>query len=223
MRDDIRSLIAFLGYPTDLLEEAEKKSADVMIQKEIERLGLVDATEGNGNYYGITDRGELDAMAARFASWRIVELLRTKSVPPFEFSTLMDINGLLFGDLFPTAGMLRLESDPPYCEPFFIEEEGEKTVRKIQATKYFKLLGIAEIPEKLAIFMGDLDALHPFDDGNEASILTFFHMVARYRGFSIDWESWDYRSFSEGLSLAISGNPQPLAASILSRIHSEST
>lgn len=208
-------------------------SADAMVQKEIGRLHLSCATEDRdeeatydgvlANNFGLRDKETVTSLSATCASWRMTELFRGKAVVPFEFATLEDIHGALYGDIYPSAGMVRTTEIAPYCMASFIEKEGERIVSGIQATKYLKLAGKEETASFLAHFLSDLSALHPFHQGNAEAFLCFSVRIGSYAGFSFDWDRTDKVTLLSRMERAVSGDIQPLLFSMRSMVQREST
>jgi len=75
----------------------------------------------------------------------------------------------MFGDLYPWAGELRTVSiaeGDPFCLPRHIESFADDTFTRLAAADYLRSLDRAEFIDGLTELLGDLNALHPFRDGN---------------------------------------------------------
>jgi len=209
-----------------------KISADTIIQDYIERNGLqTDYTpEGDEgyypdtncliNYFSLTDRQRLKEMESLFSCYRTAEILSEDHEPPFEFETLMDLHGQLFGDVYPSAGLLRsmdIKRRTLFCDPRYIRHEGEKLFRKLQNSHYLKGLDEEEFVNELAYFMGEMEAIHPFNDGNGRVERLFFYLMAQYAGYETDWEHANPDRLLEADIAAIDGDYQ-LLISVLTEI-----
>ena len=82
---------------------------------------------------------------------------------------------------------------------------------KLRSMKFLKGLDdIDEFINELAYFMGEMEALHPFMDGNGRTTRYFFTDLARKAGYDIIWSATDPDRYLEGNIAAIDGDYQPL-------------
>ncbi|MFA7118854.1 MAG: Fic family protein [Sphaerochaetaceae bacterium] len=202
-------------------------SADEVIQSNIEKLhldtGYVPHGDEEGfypgtfclvNFFSLRQQAVLKEVASRFANFRMAEILGEKNQPPFEFSTLEDINGQLLGDVFPAAGMLRrnesLSGNSVFCKPQYILASGEAIIKELQAEHY--LIGLAgeAYIARLAYFIGEMQALHPFVAGNGRTLRLFFQRIARYEGYVVNWSLVGSEQLLEAVDSAMEGEYQLL-------------
>lgn len=209
-----------------------KLSADGVIQDYIERHGLsTDYTPVEEdvyypdthclvNYFSLRNRQKLKGIESLFSCYRMAEILSEDHQPPFEFDSLLDLHARLFGDVYPSAGQLRtvdIKRRTVFCDPRYLRQEGENLFLRIQTAHYLKGLEKEEFVNELAYFMGEMEALHPFNDGNGRVERLFFYLMALYAGYETDWGSADPDRLLEADICAIDGDYQ-LLISVLTEI-----
>lgn len=166
------------------------------------------------NYYGIKDKPLLRKIDKRISSYRTAELLVSPLKLPFNFDHLVAIHSHLFGDIYPSAGMIRTSSSKKhreYCQPEYIIPSSQRLFDNLRQNKY--LMGIKDVDDfinELAYYMGEVEALHPFLDGNGRTTRLFFDTIARNAGYVIGWGSSDPDHFLEANVAALDGDYQAL-------------
>ncbi len=118
------------------------------------------------NKLGITDQKKLTSIESQFVEHALFNL----SVEDIEFSTkgLKKLHKEMFGEVYEWAGEFRTYTTArsyPFCRPEYIEHELDKLYRKTQKN-IFKDMNQQEFVKQTAKFIGDLNAIHPFLDGN---------------------------------------------------------
>ena len=141
------------------------------------------------NYFGIKDKPQLRRIDKRISSFRTAELLRKPLDMPFSFEHLVAIHSHLFGDIYPSAGMIRTSASKKhreYCQPDYIIPSAEKLFDNLRSSHYLR--GITDTDDfinELAYYMGEVEALHPFLDGNgRVTRAISDHILAAHDGCS---------------------------------------
>ena len=166
------------------------------------------------NYFGIKDKPQLRRIDKRISSFRTAELLRKPLDMPFSFEHLVAIHSHLFGDIYPSAGMIRTSASKKhreYCQPDYIIPSAEKLFDNLRSSHYLR--GITDTDDfinELAYYMGEVEALHPFLDGNGRVTRLFFNLLSLSAGYVIGWGSADPDHFLEANVAALDGDYQAL-------------
>jgi cell filamentation protein len=63
---------------------------------------------------------------------------------------------------------------------------------------------------KLAHYLGEVNALHPFREGNGRAQRAFFGQLARDAGFTLTWQHLDPARNVEASAAIMSGDPEPM-------------
>ena len=192
----------------------EEKRLDVPYEATSSELGFYPGTRCLVNYFNIKDKGILKQIETWISSMRIAELFVRPKELPFSFDYLKAIHQHIFGDVYPSAGMIRdknLEKHSEYCRAEYIEEQAQDIFSKLAQLNYLK--GIDDFDDyinELAYFMGEMEALHPFRDGNGRTTRFFFTRLSRKAGYDIIWSSVDVDRYLEANIASIDGDYQPL-------------
>ena len=152
-----------------------------------------------------------------------------------DLKQLLSIHRILFGKLYPFAGKLRIHTGRMtktrasgyavvYGDSAFIPGQADLVFTALAAEKYLVGLNPQEFAQRAAYFYGELDAIHPFREGNSRTLRLFFSGIAKAAGFQLDWRILAAEDHREQLYAAraravMHGDSAPLAtlfASILS-------
>lgn len=209
----------------DVLDE--EKTADEVISTYIGQLGLDSAYKpqpdeeecypGTGcmvNYFNITDKALLKKVELLFANARTAELFVKDIDLGLSFEYLQALHGHIFGDLYPSAGVVRTSDASrrtEFCRAQFIDEMAGEIFAKLRKDKYLERIDDKEdFVNDLAFYMGELEALHPFRDGNGRTARFFFNRLLKNAGYRALWAEADPDRTLEANIAAIDGDYQPL-------------
>lgn len=151
------------------------------------------------NKLGITDQRTLDdaeALVLPDAYNHFFSLLARGELV-FGTKLLLQIHTFIFEPLYPWAGKMRtvdvskdgvLFVPAKYIEPSLHEIEKMLKV-KISVTK-------KDAARELALMQCELNAIHPFREGNGRAIRLFLDLVAAHAGFNpVDWSKKSHRAY----------------------------
>ena len=187
---------------------------DVKYDASFDELGRYPESRCLVNYFNIKDRSNLKKVEIFISSVRVADLFVNPLNMGFSFDYLKALHNKIFGDIYPSAGMIRNKDESKrseVCKSIYIEKMAADIFEKLSASKYLKGLDdIDEFINELAYFMGEMEALHPFLDGNGRTTRYFFTGLARNAGYDIIWSATDPDRYLEGNIAAIDGDYQPL-------------
>lgn len=167
------------------------------------------------NKLGLRDTARLEAFEIEMTTLRAGEPL-----PRGKFNAMhyCRVHHHLFQDVYSWAGKYRTvrtaKGGNPFCFPEYIGSE---------MTKLF-----ATLPEILSAdssegfvaeatrFLGELNAIHPFREGNGRSQLAFMAMLSEAAGFVLDFSRVRRDSFMPAMIASYAGNLVPLSAELKS-------
>ena len=166
------------------------------------------------NYFNIRDRKDLRKIDMFISSVRFCDLLVHPLDMSLSFTYLQALHHNLFADIYPSAGMLRSRSvskRTEFCRPEYLEKQAAEVFEKLRNLKYLKECeDTDDFINELAYFMGEMEALHPFNDGNGRTSRIYFNMLAWNAGYDIIYHAVDPDRFLEANIAAIDGDCQPL-------------
>jgi cell filamentation protein len=131
------------------------------------------------NKLNLRDQDELDGFEVEISSARANEPLPEGEL---DFAHYCAVHKHLFQDVYDWAGTPRTvrisKRGNPFCFPEHIEAQAAKLFFNLKEEKYFANLPANLFAEKAAHFLAELNAIHPFREGNGRTQLSFFALLA---------------------------------------------
>ncbi len=146
------------------------------------------------NLLGITDSAELAHAEAVLTASRIYDLERSGLPGRYDLAHLQAFHRNIFGDLYGWAGELRTVSigrGALFCLPEHIAGDAEELFAWLARTGFLRDLERGDLVDGLAELLSDLNALHPFRDGNGRTQRAFVAQLARDAGHPVRWSAMD--------------------------------
>jgi cell filamentation protein len=146
------------------------------------------------NLLGITDSTELADAEADFTTLRIAQLHRMPLAGSYDLAHLRAFHRHIFGDLYDWAGELRtvpLGRRVLFCRPEHLAGDGEELFAWLARTGFLRGLERGAFVDGLTELLSDLNALHPFRDGNGRTQRAFVGQLARDAGYPVRWSGMD--------------------------------
>ncbi len=167
------------------------------------------------NIGGIRDQAALDAFEAISTAQRSDEPLPEGRLSVTHYKA---IHRHLFQDIFAWAGKfrtLRISKDGSvFCYPENIAREMKSLFADFKRRHYLRDLSRDDFAAAVAHFLGVLNAIHPFREGNGRTQTIFLALVADQAGHPIDLDKLTPDSFMAAMVTSFRGNEQPLVAEI---------
>jgi cell filamentation protein len=124
----------------------------------------------------------------------------------------------LFQDVYPWAGKLRTvrisKEGSAFCYPEHIDREMRRLFANLATRKHFRELDAAAFSESAAHFLADLNAIHPFREGNGRTQLSFLTVLADRAGHPLHLEQLDPKAMLSALIASFRRSEKALAKSI---------
>lgn len=142
------------------------------------------------NKFGITDMDELHEKETSFTAVRTAGLRNSPIRGNFDFKHLLKIHGYMFQDVYEWAGRTRsvdIGKGNMFCRPMFIASMAADIFTKLKNDNYLVGLSEEEMPKKLAYYLGEINALHPFREGNGRTQREFIKQLASAAGFDLSY------------------------------------
>lgn len=168
------------------------------------------------NKLGISDAKELEEAEYTITDEKLGEAIVSEHVKTFDFDYLLHLHKLLFEDIYDFAGKVRTvniskpNSPVPFCYVDFIPSEATRIFGELARDNYLIGLDQPEFSEKLAYYASELNALHPFREGNGRTNRLFLLLLCRNAGYFIDFSLASRRAILHADTEAFSGNLQPI-------------
>jgi len=143
------------------------------------------------NRFGVRDRDELAAIEYEITAVRIAEIERSPLDGGFDLTHLQAVHRYLFGDVYEWAGELRTveisKGDATFCLVRFIVPASEQVFASVPTVLRDLRSGGGLVPVSLADLYADVNALHPFREGNGRAQRAFIGLLCRKVGVRLDW------------------------------------
>lgn len=166
------------------------------------------------NTFGIKDKTRLRYVEHFFVAVRTAEMFLSPIEMPFTFGGLKAVHEKLFSDIYPSAGMIRTKEASKrkdFCLPDRIQSFSHEIFSRLESQDYLKKASdVDELANDLAFYMGEIEALHPFRDGNGRAMRFFINRLVNEAGFMFSWAQADSDRMLEASIAAIDGDYQGL-------------
>ncbi|MDR7946666.1 Fic/DOC family protein [Achromobacter aegrifaciens] len=170
------------------------------------------------NRLGITDQAELDRVEATFGLVRAYELAENPVAGKFDLAHLQAIHKRLFGDVYDWAGEIRTvdisKGQTRFANFQQIESYAPEITRPLQREQLLRGLNIDTFSERAGHYLGELNVLHPFREGNGRATREFVGQLARGAGYAVDWSGIERSEMIQASIEAYEGSSKRLAGLI---------
>jgi cell filamentation protein len=143
------------------------------------------------NLLGLTDSNELRMVEARIISIRDTALARTVLPGEYNLAHLQSFHRELFQDIYSWAGQLRTvdiaKDGLRFANWKFVDEQVSTVLAKLADDDWLAGLGRENFVVKLAFYYGEINAVHPFREGNGRTQRAFLRQLSASAGWHLDW------------------------------------
>ncbi len=172
------------------------------------------------NKLGITDANELESHIARLSFIRVVELEEKPIVGRFDIAHLRLIHRHIFQDIFPWAGDFREVTTsrtnsfgfPP---PQFILPSLETLFTALKAESHLKGLDPDRFAQRAGHYLGEINAIHPFREGNGRTQREFLRCLALHAGYPLAWAALTPEENNEASRVSFATGDSTLLAALI--------
>jgi cell filamentation protein len=124
----------------------------------------------------------------------------------------------LFQDVYAWAGEIRAirigKGGNWFCYPEHIGTQLERVFAELGDVDNLNGLTRAEFGDRVAHFLAELNAIHPFREGNGRTQLAFLSMLAEHAGFPFNADTLERDRVIQAMVDSFAGDEVPLAALI---------
>jgi cell filamentation protein len=171
------------------------------------------ATEVLRNKLGLSTLAELEA-AEREITHAALIFLKESPVPPrYDLVHLSEIHRRIFSDIYDWAGQLRtvaIAKGSWFCLPQYIESSAADIFRALHGESLLRGLPRDAFTDRLTYYLGEVNAVHPFREGNGRAQRAFFDQLARDAGYVLDWQHLDANRNVAASAAIMGGDPAPM-------------
>ena len=171
------------------------------------------ATEVLRNKLDLRDADELAEAEADLTKIRAAQLADQPILGNYDLAHLQRFHAHLFGDLYDWAGEIRtvtIAKNEMFALPQFVESYASESLGRLANEDHLQGLRRDEFVTKAAGYLGDINAAHPFREGNGRTQRAFFGQLANKAGYAIAWDRIDPDRNIEASIAAMRGVERPM-------------
>jgi cell filamentation protein len=170
----------------------------------------------------ITDANELDTYEGELSTLRSIEILENPIAGQFDLAHLKRIHLALFQDVYDWAGKIRTvdisRGNSRFANVRFIESAANELFNQLARENWLKELDASTLSSGLAHYLSEINALHPFREGNGRVQRIFISNLSQAAGYQLDYSDLEQEQIYKAMELAFNGDESILATLILERL-----
>ena len=131
----------------------------------------------------------------------------------YDLPHLCAIHRRIFGDIYEWAGQIRtvaIAKGSLFCLPPYIESASGGIFAALRGENFLRGLERGPFADRLTFYLGEVNAVHPFREGNGRTQRAFFEQLARDAGFTLDWQHLDAAQNIEASAAIMRGDAEPM-------------
>ena len=172
----------------------------------------------------ITTAEDLDTYEGELSTLRSIEILENPIAGQFDLAHLQRIHLALFQDVYDWAGKIRTvdisRGNSRFANVRFIEAAANDIFNKLARENWLKGLDADALSTRLAHYLSEINALHPFREGNGRVQRIFISQLSQSAGYQLDYSDLEQEQIYRAMELAFNGDESILANLILERLDS---
>lgn len=165
------------------------------------------------NRLGITDPIRLSQAEAGLTHAALADLAVRGLPGSYDLTHLCGFHREIFGDLYPWAGEIRtvtIARTEPFCLPQHIESYAGEVFAALADERYLGGLDRDALLNRLTHYFAEVNAIHPFREGNGRTQRAFFRQLSRTAGWRLDWSALTPTANEAASKSSLRGDNQPL-------------
>lgn len=167
------------------------------------------------NRLSIRDSQALAEAESILSQHRIVEIYMYQPVVGrFGFAYLCNLHRYIFQDVYEWAGAIReiriAKGLSAFAYPEHIKSEARRIFDRLKNEKNLRGLNRADFLGRSAWYIGEINALHPFREGNGRALRIFFWLLGKNAGWEIRFEDMEAQEWLNACITAHAGNYQAM-------------
>lgn len=143
------------------------------------------------NKLNITNQDELNAAERAITAIKTSQASVNRIEGNFDFEHLKLIHKFLFEDIYEWAGCVRtvnISKGNQFCRFDYIEPQMNELLDKLKAENYLlRCKTKDEFGKRLAYYLGEINVIHPFREGNGRTQRMFIEYIAHNAGYKLDF------------------------------------
>ena len=167
------------------------------------------------NRLGLRDADLLESFELEMTTLRANEPLPTGAFDPRHYRR---VHRFLFQDVYSWAGVYRTvrtsKGGNPFCFPEHIGSEMGKLFASLTSGPTFGAENSVQFVALAAHFLAELNAIHPFREGNGRAQLSFIHLLGQAAGYPLAFKRVERETFLPAMIASYDGDLGPLTGEL---------
>ncbi|NUT50522.1 MAG: hypothetical protein HOV94_24920 [Saccharothrix sp.] len=167
------------------------------------------------NRFGLTDKAECDLAETRLSTMRVEQLAIAPLPGLYDLTHLQAFHRRIFGDFYPWAGEIRrvdIAKSAMFASWRHIEPYAHGLFDGLKRERYLRDLDRDPFLDRFTHYYAEVNALHPFREGNGRTQRAFFRQLAREAGWRVAFHTLERAAFAEASRLSMTSAPDLLRA-----------
>lgn len=161
------------------------------------------------NKLNIMTGEKLELAEREYTSLAITEIKINPVKGDFDLKHLQNIHRHVFKDIFDWAGELRtvnISKGTHFYNHMYIIDGAETIFSKLKKENYLLGLSRNKVYERLGYYLGEINVLHPFREGNGRSQRIMIEYLAQVAGYNVDFSKVSSSEMIEACIDSFKGN-----------------
>jgi cell filamentation protein len=166
------------------------------------------------NLGDLRDAQTLAEREAQASTLRLAQLAELRLNGIYDLHHLQEFHGFIFQDIYPWAGELRstplAKPGSMFALPAHIEGYASEVLRQLADERHLRGLPRDRFANRLTHYYAEINAVHPFREGNGRAQRAFLRQLALDAGHALAWEHLDAETLVYASQRSFQGNNLPL-------------
>jgi len=166
------------------------------------------------NLAGLRDASTLASVEAQTSTLRLAQLAALRVEGSYDLPHLQEFHRFIFQDIYSWAGELRSVSlakpGSMFALPAHIESYATDMFRHLAGERHLRDLPHDQFADRLTHYYAEINAVHPFRDGNGRAQRAFLRQLAMDAGHSLAWEHLDPDALVNASQRSFQGDNLPM-------------
>ncbi len=167
------------------------------------------------NLLGIKHQAALDEAESSLTFLRTSELRELPVQGSFDLPHLQAIHQRIFCDVYDWAGQLRLveiqKGHTDFARHMVIESAARQLFGQLAKEQHLRGLDADQFSQRAGHYLGEINVLHPFREGNGRAQREFIAQLALEAGHPVDWTGISQTEMVDASIAAYNGDASGLA------------
>lgn len=168
------------------------------------------------NKLGITDPSKLSNFERDASALRQASMIANPVGSKLDFDHLKAVHERLFQDVYDWAGQTRTveisKGNSAFAPVQHIESHAQKVFGDLAAENHLRGMPREQFLDRAAHHLGEINALHPFREGNGRAQRAFMDQVAGRAGHAFDWSKTSQRAMIDASIHSFNVDPSKMRA-----------